>query len=197
MPLPLHIFEERYKTMIGMCIEEESEFGVVYYDGSRLSRKGCTAKISEILKRYEDGRMDILTLGQRRFTMQNQYDEKPYMEADVTYFTDQEETLDDSFADLAEKGIAKLNELAQLAERQLDARALAKVDLSVLSFIIAANDAFTMAEKQRFLEMTSTRQRLRRGIASLDHLVERARVSAAINKLIGGNGHFRGFFEKR
>ena len=115
MPLPLHIFEERYIVMIAMCVEHEAEFGIVYYDANRLSEKGCTAKITQVLQRYEDGRMDILTVGQRRFSIQTQYDEEPYLEADVTYFEDQEETMvdqeetsDDNFADLAREGIEKL-----------------------------------------------------------------------------------------
>ncbi len=182
--------------MIGMCIEEESEFGVVYYDGSLLSKKGCTAKIKEVLRRYEDGRMDILTIGQRRFTIEARYDEKPYLEADVSFFADQEEPLDDSVADLVERGISKLSELARLGERELDTKALKRLGLSVISFVIAGNDEFTMAEKQQFLEMTSTKQRLEKGIVSLDILIERVRASAAINKLIGGNGHFHDFFEK-
>ncbi len=210
MPLPLHIFEERYKMMIGMCVEHETEFGVVYYDGNRLTEKGCTAKITQVLRRYEDGRMDILTVGQRRFTIQTQYDAKPYLEADVTYFEDQEatmvdqkepsidqeETSDDNFADLAREGIEKLNKLPLLAERQFDSEALARLDLSVLSFIIAGNDEFTMPEKQRFLEMTSARERLRKGIGSLDNLIKRTKVSEEIKKLIGGNGHFHDFFSK-
>jgi len=157
MPLPLHIFEEKYKMMIGICVEQDAEFGVVYYDGNCLSEKGCTAKITKVLRRYEDGRMDILTVGHRRFTIQTQYDEEPYLEADITYFEDQKETmvdqkepLDDSFTDLVSEGIEKLNELALLAERQLDTEALTRLDLSVLSFIIAGNDEFTMPEKQRF-----------------------------------------------
>jgi ATP-dependent Lon protease len=196
MPLPLHIFEERYRTMIGMCIEKESEFGVVYYDGSVLSKKGCTAKITEVVRRYQDGRMDILTIGQRRFTIQARYDEKAYLEADVSFFADQEEPLDDRVADLVERGIAKLNELAQLGERDFDTEALARLDLSVLSFVIAGNNEFSMAEKQQFLEMTSTSKRLEKGIVSLDNLIERVKAGVAIKKLIGGNGHFHDFFKR-
>ena len=203
MPLPLHIFEEKYKMMIGTCVEQDAEFGVVYYAGNRLSEKGCTAKITKVLRRYEDGRMDILTVGHRRFIIQTQYDEEPYLEADVTYFEDQKETmvdqkepLDDSFTDLVSEGIEKLNELALLAERQLDTEALTRLDLSVLSFIIAGNDEFTMPEKQRFLEMTSSRERLQKGIVSLDNLIERTQVSEEIKELIGGNGHSHDFLSK-
>ena len=140
--------------------------------------------------------MDILTVGHRRFTIQTQYDEELYLEADVTYFEDQKEPLDDSFTDLVSEGIEKLNELALLAERQLDTEALTRLDLSVLSFIIAGNDEFTMPEKQRFLEMTSARERLQKGIVSLDNLIERTQVSEEIKKLIGGNGHSHDFLSK-
>src|SRR3712207_9452027 len=66
-PLPLHIFEERYKQMVNECLESESEFGMVLADESGTRRGGCTAKIVELVERYEDGRMLILVEGLWRF----------------------------------------------------------------------------------------------------------------------------------
>src|SRR3954452_15477343 len=65
--LPLHIFEERYKEMIGIAIREESEFGIVLAKDEGIVNAGCTVKVERVLHRYPDGRMDILTMGQRRF----------------------------------------------------------------------------------------------------------------------------------
>ena len=67
MPLPLHIFEERYKLMIGECLEKKKEFGIVYFNGTDIQAIGCTASIQKVLKRYDDGRLDILTQGENRF----------------------------------------------------------------------------------------------------------------------------------
>jgi Lon protease-like protein len=61
--LPLHIFEERYKEMIGLVIETGEEFGVVLAAKEGIARVGCTASIEQVLQRYPDGRLDIITLG--------------------------------------------------------------------------------------------------------------------------------------
>src|SRR5688572_4421021 len=92
MILPLHIFEERYKIMISDCLEEKKNFGIVYYTGDNFNMIGCTAKVIKIIKKYEDGRMDIMTEGSQRFHIVEMYEEKPYIEAKVTYFDDEYET---------------------------------------------------------------------------------------------------------
>ena len=58
--LPLHIFEERYKELIGECIEHESEFGLVYADDDGIRDVGTRARVTEVLTRFEDGRMNVL-----------------------------------------------------------------------------------------------------------------------------------------
>jgi ATP-dependent Lon protease len=67
MKMPLHIFEKRYKVMINGCIDQEKPFGIVYFDGKQIQKIGCAASITKVLKRYGDGRMDILTIGEKRF----------------------------------------------------------------------------------------------------------------------------------
>src|SRR5262245_51929210 len=66
-PLPLHIFEDRYKEMIGECLDSKSEFGVVRLKDNAIPNVGCTATITNVVKRYDDGRLDIETTGLRRF----------------------------------------------------------------------------------------------------------------------------------
>ncbi len=88
MPLPLHIFEERYKQMIAECLNESASFGIVWFDGQSIRSVGCTARIVKVLHRYEDGRMDILTRGERRFFTEALVEEKSYTEADVRHSCD-------------------------------------------------------------------------------------------------------------
>ena len=71
MELPLHIFEERYKVMINECLEQDRNFGVVHYVGTDIRTMGCTAKILDVIKQYEDGRMDIVTRGKTRFVIKD------------------------------------------------------------------------------------------------------------------------------
>lgn len=86
--LPLHIFEDRYREMIGECLAEKKEFGVVRGEPDRLAVIGCTAKIVRVLERYSDGRMDILCEGARRFEIDALDDSRSFLEADVEFFDD-------------------------------------------------------------------------------------------------------------
>src|SRR5919202_1034429 len=88
IPLPLHIFEERYKQMVDECLERGAEFGMVLADESGTRRIGCTARIVELVQRYEDGRMVILVQGTRRFKLNNILTGKPYYVGEVEYLED-------------------------------------------------------------------------------------------------------------
>ena len=86
--LPLHIFEERYKEMVGIAIRDGSEFGIVLAKDEGIVNTGCTVKVEKVLHRYPDGRMDILTQGLRRFEIQQLNDEREFLQGEVTYFDD-------------------------------------------------------------------------------------------------------------
>lgn len=86
--LPLHIFEERYREMIGECLRDEKEFGVVRAEQEQMALVGCTAKIMRVMERYDDGRMDILCEGERRFEIEALDNTRPFLQADVTFFAD-------------------------------------------------------------------------------------------------------------
>jgi Lon protease-like protein len=88
-PLTLHIFEERYKQMIGDVLRGKSEFGVVQAGEKGIVNTGCTASVEKVLKKYPDGRMDLLTLGRRRFEIIMLNDEKPYLRGAVEFFDDE------------------------------------------------------------------------------------------------------------
>ena len=88
--LPLHIFEERYKQMIAEVLRGKSEFGVVLAGEKGIVNTGCTASIEKILKQYPDGRMDLITVGRRRFEIILLNDEKPYLRGAVEFFDDEE-----------------------------------------------------------------------------------------------------------
>lgn len=89
-PLPLHIFEDRYKEMINELLETGGEFGVVLAQGKGILRVGCTATIEEVVARYEDGRLDILTVGRERFQIEEVDTGRSFYRARVRYFDDTE-----------------------------------------------------------------------------------------------------------
>jgi len=86
--LPLHIFEERYKEMIGEALERESEFGIVLAGEKGIVNTGCTASVDRVVERYPDGRLDIMIRGQRRFELLQLNDDKAYLRGRVEYFED-------------------------------------------------------------------------------------------------------------
>jgi ATP-dependent Lon protease len=88
--LPLHIFEERYKEMVGQALRENSEFGIVLAKEDGVVNAGCTVVVEKVLKSYPDGRMDILTCGRRRFEVVMLNEEKDYLRGEVEFFDDDE-----------------------------------------------------------------------------------------------------------
>ena len=189
MVLPLHIFEERYKIMIGECLEQNKEFGIVYSDQKEIRKKGCTAKIVKVLKRYDDGRMDILTRGVKRFLIEDVMDDKPYLQARVAYFDDGAEEETEELAALVNDGIKLLQELDILTGKRTDYNSVSELDPKTVSFLLAYNDEFTPDEKQEFLAMTSTRQRLIESADALRKMVERFKKELVIKKIVAGNGN--------
>lgn len=186
MSLPLHIFEERYKQLIAECLQESAPFGIVWFDGQTIRSVGCTARVINVLHRYEDGRMDILTRGERRFFTEALVEEKPYIEADVRFIEDAEATDDSAAYEAARTLLAKLSGAGHLAET---IEALDVESAQELSFAIPAIEGFTHSERQRFLEMTSSSERLQKGVQALTGILERVRVTNQVQKIIGGNGH--------
>ena len=122
--LPLHIFEDRYKEMIGEAVRDHLEFGVVLASDKGLVNTGCTATVERVLKQYPDGRMDILALGRRRFEILLLNNERAFLRGAVEFF-------DDEKADPASPEIHKLaldgyNEMqALLSQRQISDEELA------------------------------------------------------------------------
>ncbi|MBM3767842.1 MAG: ATP-dependent protease La domain-containing protein, partial [Acidobacteria bacterium] len=90
--LPLHIFEDRYKKMIGELLESTREFGIVLTMEKGIASVGCTARITNVTKTYDDGRMDIETTGYRRFEVEQLDEEEDYLRGRVEFFDDEDGT---------------------------------------------------------------------------------------------------------
>ncbi len=155
-PLPLHIFEERYKQMVNECLDSETEFGMVLADEDGTRGVGCTARIVELVQRFEDGRMVILVEGSRRFKLNNIMTGKPYYVGEVDYLEDRP---DDDVSSLAEECVA-------LLERVVEAATEGSVDIEIeppyrnLSFAIAGRIEFDLETRQQILELPTEKGRL-------------------------------------
>ncbi len=172
--LPLHIFEERYKEMIGICLDENLPFGVVLIEESGIRRIGCTARITEVIQKFPDGRMNIVTQGEKRFRIHQTYDEKSYLTADIEFFGDVGDE-----APSANLVNAKLvNEIieafrAEGGNPDILSEEITK-DAARLSFKIGAALKLPLPDKQALLESNSREDRLR----SLVRLIEEKKTRA-------------------
>jgi Lon protease-like protein len=87
--LPLHIFEKRFREMVGECLRETKPFGVVRSDGDQMAIIGCTAQIVRVVERFADGQMDILCEGVKRFEIEGLDESREFLQADVEFFEDE------------------------------------------------------------------------------------------------------------
>jgi Lon protease-like protein len=197
MTMPLHIFEERYKIMVRECLERDEPFGIVFFDGKQIHKVGCTAQIIEVLKYYEDGRMDIVVQGVKRFFMDEIDDRLDYLVSGVFYIDDIDEPASDEDQALLKKAVDDLARLDALAGRTGDDKRFQDMTLRQLSFIVPGSEGFAAEERQRFLEMTSARERLDKGLMVLERVIARAKINREVTEIIGGNGHVRAFMTEK
>jgi ATP-dependent Lon protease len=175
--------------MIQECIRQEEVFGVVYYDGTNLYETGCTARVVDVLKKYPDGRMDIVTQGEDRFVTQMLFQKRPFMEARIMPLDDVPEQDPQDLRRWIENGLTFLQELAERTQTKADQIELPKkVSARTFSFLLPANDVFSLIEKQSMLEMTSVSQRIKKGVRALEKAIQRVRLTDEIHHLISGNG---------
>ena len=153
--VPLHIFEERYKLMIGECLEAETEFGIVWLSDDGLKEIGCTAAIVEVLERMEDGRMNILIRGSRPFRLVRRIEDLPYPAGDVEFLDDTDPEAEPDVADEARE------RYADLVERVTDDRPEPTDLVGLDAYGMAATIEFALDAKQALLELRGEDARMR------------------------------------
>lgn len=116
-PLPLHIFEDRYKQMISDVLMAEGEFGVVLASQGGIMNTGCTAVVGKVLKRYPDGRMDLIALGRRRFEILAVDQQLPYLRGEIQFFDDEDD--EETESSLLERTVLAYNSHASASKETL------------------------------------------------------------------------------
>ena len=165
VPLPLHVFEPRYKEMITECLDEKKPFGVVRASSNGVADIGCTAEILEVTKRYDDGRMDILTRGVERFEVLQVHETRPFLEAEFSVVADEPGT---PSSELVQQAVRLHTEIAKLAGG--DAGSPAEDD-EHLSFLLAGSLPLDLDFKQNLLKTLSEPKRLESVISYLQALL--------------------------
>jgi Lon protease-like protein len=151
--VPLHIFEERYKQMIGECLDEEREFGILWLADDALKDVGCTARITRVLERFDDGRMNIVVEGATPFRLERRIGELAYPAGDIELLDDDPGTDEDAL-ERARKSYADLVE--QVTDTRPEPEALAELD----AYGMAATLDIAASAKQALLELRSEPARL-------------------------------------
>jgi Lon protease-like protein len=182
-PLPLHIFEPRYKEMIGECLAEHRTFGVVRAVEQGLAEVGCTAEIVTVVKEYPDGRLDLVTEGRKRFELMSVNQERSFLQAEVLMIEDepggpsQEET---------SRAIQLHSELLAIGGAAQD---LSAADPSALSFYLAGSLPLDLDFKQKLLALRSEPERLSLLISYFETIIPNLQRAARARQRAGGNGH--------
>jgi Lon protease-like protein len=186
-PLPLHIFEERYKEMVGNALRDHTEFGVVLARDEGIVNAGCTVTVEKLIHLYPDGRMDILARGLRRFEVIALNQEKDYLQAEVSFFDD-EETAGATPEELRAEAVLHYRDLQQLPASE--ERALPDLADPQLSFQLAQSlsdlDFLSVLLRHR-----SEVERLRQLNQYLSDYIPRQRAVERMKALAPTNGFGR------
>ena len=182
-PLPLHIFEPRYKEMIGECLAQNRAFGVVRAAEQGLVDVGCTAEVVTVVKEYEDGRLDIVTEGRKRFQLVRVDQERSFLRADVLMIEDDPAMPSQEDTDRATQLHSEL--LAMAGARQ----DISAADPAMLSFYLAGSLPLDLDFKQKLLSLRSEPERLTLLIGYLEKIIPNLHRAARAKEKAGGNGH--------
>ena len=184
VPLPLHIFEVRYKEMIKQCVDEKKHFGLIRMHDDTMATIGCTAEIIQVLKTYPDGRSDILTEGKRRFEVLETNQEKSFLQADVFFLEDDPEAAAKTDVETA---LRLHDEIMQLAGAETESHK--EIDTTQLAYRLAGSLPFDPDFQQVLLEMNSEADRMQAIISFFERILPVLQRNARAKRKAGGNGH--------
>lgn len=150
----LHIFEQRYRTMIGECLEQQREFGIVWLAENELKLVGCACMIDRVLERMEDGRFNILARATRPFRLIQREDALAYPAGTIEFVRDRDEVPNDDALQRAHASYAAI--VTAATDDTPDPGTLAAMS----AYDMAATIEFGLEAKQRLLELRSENARL-------------------------------------
>jgi uncharacterized protein len=162
VPLPLHIFEPRYKEMIAECLELKKPFGIVRAAAEGVADIGCTAEILQVTKKYDDGRMDILARGVDRFEVLEVNEDRPFLQAEITLIEDEPSR---PARQMVEQAVRLHAEIAKLAGADITGP---EESASNLSFRLAGSLPLDLDFKQKLLVTLSEAKRLEAVVGYLE-----------------------------
>jgi Lon protease-like protein len=187
--LPLHIFEPRYRQMVRRCVDEKSEFGILLGLPKGIVRVGCTAQVTEVLKRYNDGRMDIITVGRSPFRITklinaDAYAKDALLEGDVDLLDDRDARVDARMR----SELARLYEVCHTLVFDDYPKNIEAEAPEYLSFVVAATLPLDLMWKQQVLELRSEADRQERLVGYLREWAPHLQKQEKSRARAGGSG---------
>ena len=183
--LPLHIFEPRYRQMVKDCLEEKSEFGMLLALPKGVARVGCTAEIRDVVKRYNDGRIDIVTVGRAPFRVVQLFEQNPLLEGHVDYLEDRDSRLNPSI----QRQLVELFEACHTLIFNDYPKNLEGTDPENLAYFVANSLPMELLWKQQILELRNEAERQERLVAYLREWAPHLQKAGTMRARAGGNGH--------
>lgn len=183
-PVPLHIFEPRYKEMTRVCLDEERPFGIVRASPDGTAEVGCAARIARVVARYPDGRLDLVAAGESRFRVVRLHRDLAYLTADVEAV---EDVPGDAPVADRERVVARHMKLLEMAGETVHPDAYAAGP--EVSFVVGRRAGLDLDGRQRLIEMTSEAERLAFLAEHLEALLRRVRRAHDVRDRARGDGH--------
>lgn len=180
--VPLHIFEPRYKELIGECLRSGLEFGLVLQDDQGRREIGTRAAVVEVLQVFDDGRMNVVVEGHDRFRLRGLTSGRIFLTGDVEDVDDEDDEADDGEG---EQALGLFRRLVEAAGGEIDEPDEAS---GPLSFQIAARIDFGTEPKQELLELRSEPARLRHLCPLLEAAIEAVQREREIRERAATNG---------
>jgi Lon protease-like protein len=179
---PLHVFEPRYKELIGECLDEEADFGLVYADEDGMREVGTRASVIEVLERFPDGRLNVVVEGRERFRLMELTDGRAFATAEIDEFEDEG---DEPTEEERDRCLAAYEKVVAAAEAELDEL---DRDAESVAFQIAARIDLGADVKQGLLETLSERERVLSLVPLLDHAADAVRREREVRERASSNG---------
>lgn len=185
--MPLHIFEERYKMLIGECLQDISDFGINFVNKEKISDVGCTAAVLTVLRRYPDGRLDIVVRGNRRSRVVQCFgSDRPYLVGRIEYV---EDDAGDADTVLESETISFYNTLVEIVYHSSVPPVTPGSGEGRTSFLLAQKSGLDIEQRQALLEMRSENQRLSVLNAYFRAVIPKLKELGEVNRIIRGDGY--------
>jgi Lon protease-like protein len=188
--LPLHIFEPRYRRMVHDCIEQKSEFGMLLSLPKGVVRVGCTAEIVDVARKYDDGRLDIVTVGRSPFRIVQLVNMEPFtedtlLEGQVDYLDDWDRPVSPD----VRRALVELYEVCHTIVYGDYPKNVQGAEQPALSYVVAGTLPMDLMWKQQVLELRSEADRQERLVTYLRQWAPHLQKTEMLRQNADGNGH--------